>query len=207
MQRLLGIAILALVGSAGTSHASTVLDGNFAISYAVGVGNAPSFGRVLGSFNSSTDKGSFSNEAVPLSETGFFDVSPAGSCGYLCGKADTASGTITLTFSSLELIVGTNTYTETGGPYQATATYMANYKNDTDSVTWSSSVIPVTFSNGEVVDITLYNASDWTIDPEISFKVVSQTPLPAALPLFAGGLGVMSLLGLRRKRKATRSAL
>jgi hypothetical protein len=28
------------------------------------------------------------------------------------------------------------------------------------------------------------------------------TPLPAALPLFAGGLGLMGMLGLRRKRKA-----
>lgn len=31
---------------------------------------------------------------------------------------------------------------------------------------------------------------------------VSSTPLPAALPLFAGGLGVMGLLARRRKRKA-----
>ena len=31
---------------------------------------------------------------------------------------------------------------------------------------------------------------------------VSATPLPAAFPLFAGGLGVMGLLGRRRKRKA-----
>jgi hypothetical protein len=30
---------------------------------------------------------------------------------------------------------------------------------------------------------------------------VAATPLPAALPLFAGGLGVMGLLGWRRKRK------
>ena len=27
------------------------------------------------------------------------------------------------------------------------------------------------------------------------------TPLPAALPLFAGGLGALGLLGWRRKRK------
>jgi hypothetical protein len=31
---------------------------------------------------------------------------------------------------------------------------------------------------------------------------VAATPLPAALPLFAGGLGALSLLGWRRKRKA-----
>jgi len=31
---------------------------------------------------------------------------------------------------------------------------------------------------------------------------IASTPLPAALPLFAGGLGVMGLLGWRKKRKA-----
>jgi len=31
---------------------------------------------------------------------------------------------------------------------------------------------------------------------------LTATPLPAALPLFAGGLGVMGLFGWRRKRKA-----
>jgi hypothetical protein len=35
---------------------------------------------------------------------------------------------------------------------------------------------------------------------------VSQTPLPAALPLFATGLGLMGLLGWRRKRKAQAAA-
>ena len=32
------------------------------------------------------------------------------------------------------------------------------------------------------------------------------TPLPAALPLFATGLGVLGLLGWRRKRKAQAAA-
>jgi hypothetical protein len=32
---------------------------------------------------------------------------------------------------------------------------------------------------------------------------LSQTPLPAALPLFATGLGALGLLGWRRKRKNT----
>jgi hypothetical protein len=31
---------------------------------------------------------------------------------------------------------------------------------------------------------------------------VSATPLPAALPLFAGGLGALGLFGWRRKRRA-----
>jgi len=36
----------------------------------------------------------------------------------------------------------------------------------------------------------------------VLFAPVSATPLPAALPLFVGGLGVLGLLGRRRKRKS-----
>jgi len=40
----------------------------------------------------------------------------------------------------------------------------------------------------------------WGID-NVSFEI-AQTPIPAALPLFATGLGALGLLGWRRKRKA-----
>jgi hypothetical protein len=40
----------------------------------------------------------------------------------------------------------------------------------------------------------------------LSTVAVSATPLPAALPLFAGGLGALGLLGWRRKRKAALAA-
>jgi hypothetical protein len=36
-----------------------------------------------------------------------------------------------------------------------------------------------------------------------SGEAVAETPLPAALPLFASGLGALGLLGWRRKRKAS----
>jgi hypothetical protein len=42
--------------------------------------------------------------------------------------------------------------------------------------------------------------NDFAID-QISFAAPESTPLPAALPLFASGLGVLGLLGWRRKRK------
>jgi hypothetical protein len=38
--------------------------------------------------------------------------------------------------------------------------------------------------------------------PDQSFTIIAGTPLPAALPLFATGLGAIGLLGWRRKRKA-----
>jgi hypothetical protein len=41
-----------------------------------------------------------------------------------------------------------------------------------------------------------------TADDSFVINVISPTPLPAALPLFATGLGAMGLLGWRRKRKA-----
>jgi hypothetical protein len=40
-----------------------------------------------------------------------------------------------------------------------------------------------------------------TVDFSVGAPVVATTPLPAALPLLATGLGVMGLLGWRRKRK------
>jgi hypothetical protein len=50
----------------------------------------------------------------------------------------------------------------------------------------------------------LDNYLESSIDPNyaVLFAPVSSTPLPAALPLFAGGLGALGLLGWRRKRKA-----
>ena len=116
-------------------------------------------------------------------------------------------GTITVTFSFTEPTGATGTLTETG-------TYSAKYSGsplsctgstgtETDCIVWSASNNPIAvkFSNGDVLDVTLVNASDWTITPEISFEI-SQTPLPATLPLFVGGLSVMGLLGWRTKRKA-----
>jgi hypothetical protein len=40
----------------------------------------------------------------------------------------------------------------------------------------------------------------------LSAGSVTTTPLPGALPLFAGGLGALGLLGRRRKRKAAIAA-
>jgi hypothetical protein len=42
--------------------------------------------------------------------------------------------------------------------------------------------------------------------PGAAAFIVSETPLPAALPLFASGLGAMGLLGWRRKRKNAAAA-
>jgi hypothetical protein len=53
------------------------------------------------------------------------------------------------------------------------------------------------------VTLSINNSSDaWGVDV-ITYDVPSSaTPIPAALPLFTTGLGVMGLLGWRRKKKA-----
>jgi hypothetical protein len=59
---------------------------------------------------------------------------------------------------------------------------------------------------GNYLQIILNNATDWNITNTIQFDLSSHnqliTPIPAALPLFASGLGGLGLLGWRRKRKA-----
>jgi len=48
--------------------------------------------------------------------------------------------------------------------------------------------------------------SNHGLDSVIGVADVTATPLPAALPLFAGGLGALGLLGWRRKRNAAKLA-
>ena len=50
---------------------------------------------------------------------------------------------------------------------------------------------------------TIFSKENWFVDIQTSANgQVSPVPLPAALPLFAGGLGLMGLMGWRKKRTA-----
>jgi hypothetical protein len=51
-----------------------------------------------------------------------------------------------------------------------------------------------------------FTSSNGAIFGELMTGVVVPTPLPAALPLFATGLGVLGLVGWRRKRRAALAA-
>ena len=97
---------------------------------------------------------------------------------------------------------------------------------DMELLSWNGSTatllasIQIPFSSGPSAAYTLYSDSDPLLgagnyiistylavgnvtDPnfQVNFSL-SQTPLPAALPLFASGLGAMGLLGWRKRRKA-----
>ena len=64
--------------------------------------------------------------------------------------------------------------------------------------------------NGTIQFIGTYSSISWT-NPNFEYWYgftvgAPQVPLPAALPLFATGLGALGLLGWRRKRKAQAAA-
>ena len=62
--------------------------------------------------------------------------------------------------------------------------------------------IPITSDILGNITLLFWQGSQTQASPIFDDVQISQTPLPAALPLFAGGLGVMGLLGWRKKRKA-----
>jgi hypothetical protein len=55
-------------------------------------------------------------------------------------------------------------------------------------------------SHHSEIDVFSDTVGNWVVEGQMTEQV--ETPLPAALPLFATGLGGLGLLGWRRKRKA-----
>jgi hypothetical protein len=83
------------------------------------------------------------------------------------------------------------------------------------TISWPNQPVEFDFADGTKLDVTLGGLSEscssgnciaGTYQMSGTFTVlngpIAATPLPAALPLFAGGLGALGLLGLRRKRTA-----
>jgi hypothetical protein len=213
MQKFLAAAATVFLMSAGAAYASPLtVTGTYSLSYSATTGNGPSFtddGNRFG-IDPVTLSSPFTeslNVGSPTANAAFFTATPAGSCANWpasCGLSDTAKGTITVTFSF-------TTPTGATGELSDTGTYTADYQNLTDSIVWNSpDPLVVDFADGAVLDITLVNASDWSITPDISFDLTkgpSATPLPATLPLFVSGLGGLGLLGWRKKRKTAAVAV
>ena len=140
--------------------------------------------------------------------------------------------TVNFNFSNITILTG-STLSDTGlyqakyGGAPLTPCALNSGSGDSDCLTWShhaasqsggSDTLAVNFTQGSVtgvLDIFLGDAEDWSIKPTISFEASTcgngiicgkqggDTPLPAALPMFAGGLGIVGLLARRRKRKAS----
>ncbi len=103
-------------------------------------------------------------------------------------------------FSADELVVGgTSDGTALVQYSPATDDYVLQISNFTTSPVFTEMVYAQT-SEGNYDNFTTPGVSTGSVTVT---PAVSSTPLPAALPLFACGLGVMGFLAKRRKRKNT----
>jgi hypothetical protein len=74
-----------------------------------------------------------------------------------------------------------------------------------DRLDMQSIVLPIAFATDTLTEIDFFSAGQGGNGSPFVAAITtstSETPLPAALPLFATGLGALGLLGWRRKRKA-----
>ena len=116
----------------------------------------------------------------------------------ITGPSNFGSGTYTIANSSTGDVVGI----EATSPTQI---YLSSgYTSDTllsDSATWDGATIA---SLGLTPGTYVWTLGNGGPDQSYTLDIVAPTatPLPAALPLFAGGLGVIGLLGARKRRKA-----
>jgi hypothetical protein len=208
IQKLVAAASVLLM-SAGGAHALTAqtVSDTYTITLSGFTGNEPGITDHLGSSQSLTP-------GVPSTPTNFFTASPQGSSG-LMGVDPTVTGTINVTIHYTDGALN-GSVTETGlfeAKYGGTplSGCTTSGPGDTDCIVWTgaansptgSATLGLTTSNGLILNTTFYNANDWSITPNISFDLdpASPTPIPAALPLFAGGLGMMGVLIRRRKRQ------
>lgn len=233
MQKILAAAVTLLLVSTGAAFATTVnVGGSYTITLSGFDGNLPGI-ATPGTPKLSTISGASTTYTGTLPSTmtlgttstyNFFTAEPSGTCGSNCTKdtegshhyyTDTGTISVTFNFTNLTPVAG-SVLTETG-------TYEAKYggaalgctsssAGDTDCILWGSTTKGnqaitdvIDFTNGDVLTITLDDAQDWNITPEISFDLTqpTATPLPPAVALFAGGLGMFGYLGARKKRKST----
>ena len=76
------------------------------------------------------------------------------------------------------------------------------YSDDEGNLRTQPVTAPMRFSSPKLFTETDFNGNG-TMYHLFSVEPVQTTPIPAALPLFATGIGALGLLGWRRKRKAS----
>jgi hypothetical protein len=213
LQKRLAAATTVFLITVGPTYAATVTVGeSYSITETGFTGNKPGITDDL-SGNLTLTKNVWS------SATNFFTASPARYSG-LSGSDPTVTGTINVTLHFTEAGGVTGSLTESG-IYEAKyggsplAGCTSSGPGDTDCIVWNgasntptgSVVLAATLSNGEIMDVNFFNAQDWNITPKISFDLdPTPTPLPAALPLFMGGLGLLGLVTRGRKRRVAAAA-
>jgi hypothetical protein len=115
-----------------------------------------------------------------------------GSVGAACG--DTING-FRYRFTGENITSVTVDLASAPGFLPVTGTFQGNTHLGLQLISPNEILIDVTGADPNVNDQLI-------LDVTVELPIASSTPLPAALPLFAAGLGGLGLLGWRRKRQA-----
>jgi hypothetical protein len=211
-------------GNSGWSNstvASDVVNGSATAYNGASTSLASSFGSAGSGSGGSSNSFSQSFTSEPSPNYALIAITPPGSSG----TDDTA--TINVSFTGLKVVVGTTTYTATGGA-SFTGTFSADYSGtlscasgdaegsggQTDCIEWSGTNgaetdLVALAGTTDTLDITLNPYTDWTVQPSVDFTVnqPNQTvPEPASMVLFASGLLGLPVIRRRMARKAPKAA-
>ena len=179
------IALTMLVGGAEIARASTVTSvgpvtfGPFGFGSLNGTANIDQFNPLQGTLTEVEIDLTSQLVDVPTAGVGAEVKSPSG---------DLTGSTFLATIDAAGDPVSydsTTTYSSSLGPYQGTGQFPLNFEYFTDCTLVSESC-----------------GRGWSGSVTVKYTFDATTPLPAALPLFATGLGALGLFGWRRKRKA-----
>jgi hypothetical protein len=206
-------------GAAQATTAETSFDISYYFSYmpAPGEADAPGLTNYISGLSGCTASNpcsvteTLANHQV-TSPTQFMTISPA-KCP---GCEGTVSGTVSVYFTVTDLTTNQTVQETANGLYQA------NYGStglkcsvtgsgaQADCIDWGVTTAPknvyttplnLAFDfTGASLSIVLNDYSDWNLEPKVYFTDPA-TPLPAALPLFAAGIGVFGLAGAWRRRR------
>jgi hypothetical protein len=152
---------------------------------------------------------SFTGQSLssPLTQNPFFTATPKSS------GSGTQTSTITVHFSFSDSGTGIGSLSETGA-------FSANYTNTTDWVIWTGetggtgseqiggvATFDVTLSDNAMIQVQLYDANDWNIQPQAGFTLLdapTPAPEPGSLVLLGTAFAGLGLIGARRRRSLQR---
>jgi hypothetical protein len=119
-------------------------------------------------------------------------------------SATITAGTYSATTSGPVSGLSSGSFTTNSSGFLATLSFSALFQNGTD--TNGATLFSYYMNGGNPIwfEETFGNSFNANVVPNIDNTTISlvPTPLPAAFPLFATGIGGLGLLGWRRKRKA-----